>query len=78
MIQIIKKIVLVSLLISSSFANEIFVDLTLGHSLNFISYSYTLEDNAGNGYSNGYEEVEFNLGLRAGTSIDIYDSQSHR
>jgi len=64
----------VGLLVSSSFANEIFIDLTLGHSLNFISYSYTLEDNVGNGYSNGFEEIEFNLGLRAGVSMDMYDS----
>lgn len=70
---IIKKIVLVGVLVSSSLANEYFFDFVLGHSLNGVSYSYTRFYEAGDGEGYSSEGNVYKTGLRVGTSVEITD-----
>lgn len=70
----VKKIVLVGLLISSSSANEYFIDFLLGNSLNGISYGYTrfYQNGSGDGFSS--EGGVYKPGVRAGYSYELDDS----
>lgn len=67
------KLILLGLLSSTSFANETFIDLIFGHSLGTISYGYTQKKSIGSGYSYYPEELEYNLGIKAGQSIEVID-----
>ncbi len=72
--SIIRKMVLVGILVSSSLANEYFIDFVLGHSLKGVSYGYTRFYAAGDGEGYSSEGNVYKTGVRVGASVDIRDA----